>query len=141
MPENKKMFYSAFNAVVIIGGIVLAYGYLDWGFWQTLGAIFVMLAVFEVDESGPIWRRWTWSLLCALLMVLGHFYLDDSIITWGLVLLSVVMLLIILAIFGGIMNYKTGDGSTITFYIIGLLVTVPIAGVVIYKAVVAFGYL
>ena len=144
MSENSKDFsktlYKIFNAVIILGGIALAYGYLDWGVWQILGGMIVMSFAFEADERGPVWRRWTWSMLSGVLMILGHFYLDDVFLDWGLVLLSAVLLLIIFAILMGIKDYKRGDGSTITFYVLGLLVTVPVAGVVIYKTLAAFGY-
>lgn len=53
MSESSKDFsgtaYKLFNALVIIGGIATAYLYLDWGFLQILGAIFLMSMAFEVD--------------------------------------------------------------------------------------------
>jgi len=144
MSENKQskigFVYSLFKATVFIGVPVGSYFILDWGFLQILGAIFLMSMAFEVDERGPIWRRWLWSFLMASVMLAGHFYLDESYIAWGLALLSVVLLLVILMIFIAIADYKSGDGSTITAYVLGLIITVPITGVVIYQTMAAFGY-
>lgn len=76
----------------------------------------------------------------ASVMLAGHFYLDESYISWGLALLSVVLIFVILMIFIAIAGYKSGDGSTITAYVLGLIITVPITGVVIYQTMAAFGY-
>jgi len=144
MSENKPSktgyVYSLFKAMVFIGVPFGAYFILDWGVLQVLGAIFLMSMAFELDETGPIWRRWLWSFLMALVMLAGHFYLGESYIAWGLVLLSLVLILIILMILNGIREYKTGDGSTITFYVLGLIVFIPVTVIVIYNTMAAFGY-
>jgi hypothetical protein len=124
----------------VVGGVVTAYVYLEWGVLQILGAIFLMMFAFQADEKGPAWRRYFWSLLTAGLMVLGHFYLDEAWTAWGSALLSVVMMLIVGAILVGIKEYKAGDGSSITFYILGLFITIPITVYVVYKTLGAFGY-
>jgi len=145
MSENKGLkpdiFYKIFQAIVFIGVPVGSYLILDWGILQIIGAIFVMTMVFSIDEKSPLWRRWTWSLLSFDVMVLAHFFIEDSILNWGLVLLSVVLIVIILFILAGMLDYKLGDGSTITFYFLALVIVIPITGVVIYKTVAAFGYL
>lgn len=145
MSENKSskmdFLYNLFKAVVFIGVPVGSYFILDWGFLQILGAIIVMMVAFEIDEKGPIWRRWMWSLFSYDVMILGHFFIDDSVMNWGLVLLSVLLIFIIVMILVGIKDYKTGDGSTITVYVLGLIIVVPITAVVIYKSLGSFGYL
>ena len=133
--------YNLFKAVVFIGLPVGSYFILDWGFLQIFGAIIVMMVAFESDEKGPVWRRWMWSLFSYDVMILGHFFIDDSVMNWALVLFSVLLIFIIVMILVGIKDYKTGDGSTITVYVLGLLIVVPITAFVIYKSLGSFGYL
>lgn len=140
-PEKIGFIYNFFKATVFIGVPVGSYLILGWGFFQILGAIFVMTMAFELDEKGPVLRRWIWALLTFDVMILGHFYINDTYLAWGLVVLSSVLVIIILMIFNAIREYKTGDGSTITFYFLGLIVVIPITGLVIFNTLAAFGYL
>ena len=144
MSENKSLekglIYSLFQATVFIGVPVGSYLILDWGFLQIFGAIFVMMMAFEIDERGSTWRRWMWALLSFDVMVLSHFFISESYIAWGLVLLSLILIFAILMIFIAIAEYKSGDGSTITAYILGLIILIPITSGVIYKTMAAFGY-
>ncbi|MDX1351913.1 MAG: hypothetical protein R3254_02805 [Thiomicrorhabdus sp.] len=118
MSESKGLkpglFYKFFQTAVFIGVPVSSYLILDWGFLQIFGAIIVMSVAFEIDEKGSTWRRWMWALLSFDVMVLGHLFIDDSIMNWGLVFLSAVLIIIVLMILVGIKDYKAGDGSTIT---------------------------
>ena len=138
--SEKGLIYSLFQATVFIGVPVGSYFILDWGFLQIFGAIFVMSMAFEIDEKGSTWRRWMWALLSFDVMVLGHFFIGESYIAWGLGLLSLVLIFVILMILKGMLDYKAGDGSTITVYVLGLIILIPITGGVIYKTMVAFGY-
>lgn len=131
------------NQVFISLGVTTAaatYIYLGWTIWQIIGAGLVLSAVFFIDERGPLWRRVLSALFVFSLMVLAHFFVTDTIFYWGELLLSAIFfLLAILSLFGA-MSHKPGDGSTLTAYMLGLIICIPLGFLFLYQGLENLGY-
>ena len=120
---------------------VVSYIYLDWGVLQIIGVTFVVLFVNVADEKGPVWRRTLWSLFALVLMVLAHFIMTDDIVYWIELIGSTLLFLISVGLVLELMNSKPGDGSVLTVYVLGLIICVPIAGLLLYKGLSGLGYM
>ncbi|BCN92865.1 hypothetical protein THMIRHAM_06500 [Thiomicrorhabdus immobilis] len=128
-------------ALLVLVSAVATYKYLDWGVLQIIGVAFVVALVYEIDEKGAVWRKTLWSSLAFSAMVLAHFWITDNSVYWIEVAGSVLLFMLAVALLFGILGHKPGDGSVLTVYFLGLVIIVPIAGILMYKGLAGVGYL
>jgi len=123
-----------------IAAVIAAYVYLDWSILQILGAVFLLMFAFVSDEKGPIWRKTLWVVLVLLLMVLGHFMINDNVMYWGAILLSALLFIISFFLLMGLINPESGAGSVLTVYFLGVIILTPIAVWTLYTGLNGLGY-
>lgn len=124
----------------IIPTLIASYIYLDWGIMQLLGICFVIACIDSINEKRPVLQRVFWDLLALSLMVLGHFVIDDKFMDWGAILLSAILFFTSIALLYGLLNSKSGDGSVLTVYFLGIIIIFPLAIFILYQAMTGLGY-
>ena len=124
----------------VLAVIAATYVYLDWGILQILGVAFVLLTVATIDENGPAWRRGLFVALTFSILVLGHFVVDDNLMSWGALILASVLFFICITFISEIFKFKPGDGSVLTAYVLGLIIIFPIAIFFLYQGMTGLGY-
>ena len=129
-----------FITIAVLATVVASYVYLDWNVLQIIGVAFVVTFASVVDEKGPKWRQVLWAILAFLLMVLAHFIVSDTVIYWGALLLSAIFFLLAVSAVFGLMNSKPGDGSVLTAYFLGLIISVPLGFLFLYQGLEGLGY-
>ncbi len=131
------------NQIFALLGLATAaatYIYLDWTIWQIIGAGIILSVVFTALETEPMWRRVLGTLFVFSLMVLGHFFVTDTVLYWGELLLSAIFFLLAISSLFGAMSHKPGDGSTLTGYMLGLIVCILLGFWFLYQGLESLGY-
>jgi len=126
--------------ITALATVVASYVYLDWSILQIIGVALVVMFASVVDEKGPKWRQAIWGMLAFLSMVLAHFVVTDTVIYWGELLLSAIFFLLAVSAIFALMNSKPGDGSVLTAYFLGLVLSVPLGFLFLYQGLVGLGY-
>jgi len=126
--------------LVVLAAAIATYIYLDWSVLQIIGVAFLVLFASQVDEKGPVWRKTVWAMVTFSLTVLGHFFVSDNALYWIESVFSALLFALAAGSLIGMLKHKPGDGSTLTVYFLSLVISLPIALLLLYKGMTGLRY-
>jgi len=125
--------------LIFITMAIITYIYLDWSILQIIGVSFLLIAADSAVDKKATWVRYLAVVTAFGVLVLGHFYIDDSWMNWGTLVISGILFIAAISALFGLINSKRGDGSVLTVMFLVFIISLPLAIYTLYSGLTGLG--